>query len=117
MIRTAGGIPRIYNLSVDTTGTKVGFRVDHPDGDFTFKSNHISVSNEGEERIRVYFTKANFDADSGLEATGPFIRLAAADANGDGGGFYEGSDRLNAVWVRAEATTTLVRIVAREGPT
>lgn len=90
-----GGIPRIRRYTATTTGHKT-----NPPG----VTKHVQISNDGANALRVYFTKADFDADAAFGATDGFIQLAAST------GFYEGpaeigsgsqsNPDLNGLWLR-----------------
>lgn len=76
-----------------------------------FWSNHITVTNQGGETVRIYFDEDDFTADAALDAEPKkYVPLVAA-------GQYEGPDELNGIWVRAEAATTDVHVIARERST
>jgi hypothetical protein len=67
---------------------------------------NVKVSNEGAENVRLYTEEEDFDADSALTATDGFIVLAALS------GFFEGPLATKNIWLRAEANTTDVVVMA-----
>lgn len=96
-----GGLPFAFRSTIDTTGSTVTI---------PGVTKHLQVSNEGGNPLRVYFTKADFDANANfieLAATIGFFEGPAEIGVNPGGG--EGRDFL---YLRAAAATTVASVVA-----
>lgn len=95
-----GGIPRIRQHTVDTTGA--GYRPPN------CPTKYIQINNDDEaESVRVYFEQSDFDDDINYITLGP---------SGTGTEFFEGpvelSDEQDMVWLRAVGGTPVVTVVS-----
>ena len=97
-----GGIPTIYNITIDTTGREI-----HEVGQTQF----IQIYNTNDELLHIFFREDDFAADDNLLILpidvgfweGP-ARFASRATGGD-------ASNLNKLFLKAAANTTTVTIV------
>ena len=59
-----GGIPRCRRVTITTAGVSYGAPVDPSASVELGKTNYLEVANVGANELRVFFTKADFEADT-----------------------------------------------------